>query len=45
VTKFLLAVAQASHEVVPPETIYPVIMTIANNFVSERNAGEVMAVG
>uniref|UniRef100_H2YYR3 Protein SDA1 n=1 Tax=Ciona savignyi TaxID=51511 RepID=H2YYR3_CIOSA len=45
VTKILLSVAQASHELVPPEIIRPIIMTIANNFVSERNSGEVMGVG
>nr|XP_002127211.1 protein SDA1 homolog [Ciona intestinalis] len=45
VTKLLLAVAQASHELVPPEIIRTIIMTIANNFVSERNSSEVMGVG
>ncbi|KAK9532516.1 hypothetical protein VZT92_009896 [Zoarces viviparus] len=45
VTKILLCVAQASHQLVPPEIIEPVIMTIANNFVTERNSGEVMTVG
>ncbi|XP_034752631.1 protein SDA1 homolog [Etheostoma cragini] len=45
VTKVLLCAAQASHQLVPPEIIEPVIMTIANNFVTERNSGEVMTVG
>lgn len=45
VTKVLLCAAQASHPLVPPEIIEPVIMTIANNFVTERNSGEVMTVG
>ncbi|XP_056146645.1 protein SDA1 homolog [Lampris incognitus] len=45
VTKILLCAAQASHQLVPPETIEPVIMTIANNFVTDRNSGEVMTVG
>uniref|UniRef100_A0A669BEG2 Protein SDA1 n=1 Tax=Oreochromis niloticus TaxID=8128 RepID=A0A669BEG2_ORENI len=45
VTKILLCAAQASHQLVPPEIIEPVIMTIANNFVTERNSGEVMTVG
>uniref|UniRef100_A0A670ZUQ4 Protein SDA1 n=1 Tax=Pseudonaja textilis TaxID=8673 RepID=A0A670ZUQ4_PSETE len=45
VTKILLFAAQASHQLVPPETIQPVIMTIANNFVTDKNSGEVMTVG
>ncbi|XP_029921931.1 protein SDA1 homolog [Myripristis murdjan] len=45
VTKILLCAAQASHQLVPPEIIQPVIMTIANNFVTDRNSGEVMTVG
>ncbi|XP_077050296.1 protein SDA1 homolog [Siphateles boraxobius] len=45
VTKILLCAAQASHQLVPPEIIEPVIMTIANNFVTDRNSGEVMTVG
>ncbi|TKS84338.1 SDA1 -like protein [Collichthys lucidus] len=45
VTKVLLCAAQASHQLVPPEVIEPVIMTIANNFVTDRNSGEVMTVG
>ncbi|XP_064608416.1 protein SDA1 homolog isoform X2 [Liolophura sinensis] len=45
VTRLLLYTAQASHELVPPEIIESVLMTIANNFITERNSGEVMAVG
>jgi len=45
VTKLLMCAAQASHEMVPPDTLEPVLMAIANNFVSERNSVEVMAVG
>ncbi|XP_068190470.1 protein SDA1 homolog isoform X2 [Antennarius striatus] len=45
VTKILLCAAQASHQLVPPEIIESVIMTIANNFVTDRNSGEVMTVG
>uniref|UniRef100_A0A8C9W624 Protein SDA1 n=1 Tax=Scleropages formosus TaxID=113540 RepID=A0A8C9W624_SCLFO len=45
VTKILLCAAQASHQLVPPEIITPVIMTIANNFVTDRNSGEAMTVG
>ncbi|XP_043078099.1 protein SDA1 homolog [Puntigrus tetrazona] len=45
VTKILLCTAQASHQLVPPEIIEPVITTIANNFVTDRNSGEAMTVG
>ncbi|XP_068609391.1 protein SDA1 homolog [Brachionichthys hirsutus] len=45
VTKILLCAAQASHQLVPPEIIESVISTIANNFVTDRNSGEVMTVG
>ncbi|XP_047661898.1 protein SDA1 homolog [Tachysurus fulvidraco] len=45
VTKILLCAAQASHQLVPPEIIEPVVTTIANNFVTDRNSGEVMTVG
>ncbi|XP_013861932.1 protein SDA1 homolog [Austrofundulus limnaeus] len=45
VTKILLCAAQASHQLVPPEIIEPMVMTIANNFVTDRNSGEVMTVG
>lgn len=45
VTKLLMFSAQAAHELVPPDAMEPLLMTIANNFVSERNSNEVMAVG
>nr|XP_033816776.1 protein SDA1 homolog isoform X2 [Geotrypetes seraphini] len=45
VTKILLFSAQAAHQLVPPEIIQSVLMTIANNFVTDRNSGEVMTVG
>lgn len=45
VTKILLCAAQAAHQLVPPDIIEPLIMTIANNFVTDRNSGEVMTVG
>ncbi|RWS27771.1 protein SDA1-like protein, partial [Leptotrombidium deliense] len=45
VTKLLLYAAQAAHELVPPETMEPVLKTIANNFVSERNSSECITVG
>ncbi|KAG9509907.1 Protein SDA1-like protein, partial [Fragariocoptes setiger] len=45
VTKILQYAAQAAHQGVPPEEIDPVLKTIINNFVSERNSTEVMTVG
>lgn len=45
VTKILLFAAWSAHELIPPEIIEPVIKTLVNNFVTERNSGEVMAVG
>ncbi|XP_067948018.1 protein SDA1 homolog [Watersipora subatra] len=45
VTKMLLYMAQASHALVPPEILESVLMTIANNFITERNSSEVMTVG
>ncbi|XP_075973446.1 SDA1 domain containing protein Mys45A [Anticarsia gemmatalis] len=45
VTRILLFAAQASHELVPPEVVEPVMKAIANNFITERNSTDVMAVG
>lgn len=45
VTKLLTYFAQACHELVPPEVIESGLKAIVNNFVTERNSNEVMAVG
>ena len=45
VTKILVYTAQACHELVPPDVLEPVVRTIADNFISERNSGECIAVG
>jgi len=45
VVRLLQFSAQSCHEHVPPDAIEPVIRTIVNNFVTERNSNEVMAVG
>jgi protein SDA1 len=45
VTKLLQFVAQASHELIPPDIIQPVLKTLVNNFVTERNSADVMAIG
>ncbi|XP_015588484.1 protein SDA1 homolog [Cephus cinctus] len=45
VTKLLQFVAQASHELVPSDVMEPVLKTLVNNFVTERNSADVMAIG
>ncbi|CAF1031904.1 unnamed protein product, partial [Didymodactylos carnosus] len=45
VTKILLFIAQAAHDLVPPDILESVCKTIAMNFITERNSHEVMAVG
>ncbi|XP_063415301.1 protein SDA1 homolog [Mytilus trossulus] len=45
VTKLLLFAAQSSHELVPPDVLESVLLTIANNFISDRNSSDVMGVG
>lgn len=45
VTKMLQFTAQAAHELVPPDILEPVLTTIVNNFVTERNSSDVMAIG
>ncbi|XP_030753374.1 protein SDA1 homolog [Sitophilus oryzae] len=45
VTRILQFAAQSSHELVPPDVIEPVLKTIANNFITERNSSDVMAIG
>lgn len=45
VTRLLAIFAHACHELVPPDHLLPVVRQIANNFVSDRNAPEAMAVG
>ncbi len=45
VVKMLQYSAQAAHELVPADAVEPVLKAIVNNFVTERNAAEVMAVG
>ena len=45
VTKMLWFAAISSHDLTPPDTVEPLIMAVANNFISERNNSEVIAVG
>jgi protein SDA1 len=45
VTTFLACLAQASHDLVPPDLLSPLIHKIANEFVSEASASEVASAG
>lgn len=45
VSKILAYTAQASHALVPPDTLVPVVMAIANNFISDHCRAEVIAAG
>ncbi|KAL2265770.1 hypothetical protein VTJ83DRAFT_6870 [Remersonia thermophila] len=45
VTSFLASLAQATHNLVPPDAIEPLVVKIANEFVSEGCAAEVAAAG
>ncbi|KAF2641838.1 SDA1-domain-containing protein [Massarina eburnea CBS 473.64] len=45
VTSFLAILAQATHSLVPPDVLEPLIQKIANEFVSEASASEVAAAG
>jgi protein SDA1 len=45
VTTFLACLAQATHNLVPPDALEPLVQKIANEFVSEAAASEVAAAG
>lgn len=45
VTSFLAALAQGTHNLVPPDVLEPLLQKIANEFVSEASANEVAAAG
>lgn len=45
VTSFLASLAQATHNLVPPDVLEPLIQKIANEFVSEAAAAEVASAG
>lgn len=45
VVHLLTYAAQAMHQMVPPDVGETLLKTIANNFITERNSSEVMAVG
>ena len=43
--RLLQFTAQAAHDMLPPDTVETSLKAIVNNFVTERNSAEVMAVG
>ncbi|KAF0971943.1 hypothetical protein FDP41_009639 [Naegleria fowleri] len=45
ITKILAITAQSVHDLVPPDVIHPVVMTIANNFANDHSKPEVIAAG
>lgn len=45
VTSFLASLAQATHSLVPPDVLEPLVVKIANEFVSEGSAAEVCSAG
>lgn len=45
VTSFLASLAQATHSLIPPDDLEPLIQKIANEFVSEAAAAEVASAG
>ncbi|OQD78537.1 hypothetical protein PENDEC_c001G01849 [Penicillium decumbens] len=45
VTSFLASLAQATHDLVPPDILEPLVQKIANEFVSEASAGEIASAG
>ena len=36
---------QATHTLVPPESLHPIVVTLATKFVSDRCSNEAMAIG
>lgn len=45
VTSFMASLAQATHNLVPPDVLEPLVQKIANEFVSEAAAAEVASAG
>ena len=45
VTQFLIVAAQATHDLVPPDCLEPIVRKIADEFVSEGVAGEIATAG
>ena len=45
VTKILTYTAQACHEMIPADVLQPVLKTVVDNFISDRNSSECITVG
>lgn len=45
ITQILAILAQSCHNLVSPDILEPIVMSIANNFVSDRRPMEVIAIG
>lgn len=45
ITKILAIAAQSAHDQVPPESLEPLVMTIANHFVTDRSSPEAISSG
>lgn len=45
ITQLMSITAQSCHIILPPDTVEPLIKSIANNFVTDRRANEVIIVG
>ena len=45
VTSFLASLAQSTHSLVPPDVLEPLVLKIANEFVSEAAAAEIASAG
>ena len=45
VTVILTYLAQATHRLVPPDVLRPLVLTLAGHFVTDRSSAEVMMVG
>ena len=45
ITAILAFMTQAVHNLVPPESLEPVVQTLANHFVNDRSSNEAMSIG
>ena len=45
ITAILAFMTQAVHNLVPPDSLEPVVQTLANHFVNDRSSNEAMAIG
>eukprot|EP00299_Pterocystis_sp_00344_P010143 c4465_g1_i1.p1 GENE.c4465_g1_i1~~c4465_g1_i1.p1 ORF type:complete len:734 (-),score=187.12 c4465_g1_i1:19-2220(-) len=45
ITQILAYIAQATHPLLPPDVVQPILVTLVNEFVSDRSSSEAQAVG